>query len=38
MHAFTILHSILPTNAPEVNAKRLASLLAAVSLLYWEAD
>lgn len=30
MHAITILHRILSTNFPEIHAKRLASLLAAV--------
>lgn len=30
MHALTILHSILSTSFPEIHAKRLASLLAAV--------
>ena len=30
MHALTILHRILSTSFPEIHAKRLASLLAAV--------
>ena len=30
MHAITILHRILSTSFPEIHAKRLASLLAAV--------
>jgi hypothetical protein len=30
MHVLTILHRILSTSAPEIHAKRLASLMAAV--------
>lgn len=30
MHTITILHRILSTSFPEIHAKRLASLLAAV--------
>jgi len=33
MHAITILHRILSTSFPEIHAKRLASLLAAVEAI-----